>query len=101
VDLIIKAINEPNRRAILQLVAFENLSAGEIAEHFSITRSAVSQHLGVLKEAGLVTEKRLGTKRFYRTCPERFRELHDFLNSFWDEKLFNLKAVIESSEAKN
>ncbi len=100
-DLIIKAINEPNRRAILQLVAFDNLSAGEIAEHFSITRSAVSQHLGVLKEAGLVTEKRLGTKRFYQTRPESFRELRDFLDSFWDEKLLKLKTIIESAEAKN
>jgi DNA-binding transcriptional ArsR family regulator len=101
VDSIIQAIAEPNRRAILQIVARQELSAGEIATHFSISRPAVSQHLTVLKEAGLLLERREGTSRFYRTHPEGFRELKEFLESFWDERLLKLKKVIETKGRKN
>jgi DNA-binding transcriptional ArsR family regulator len=101
VDSIIQAIAEPNRRAILQIVATQELSAGEIASNFSISRPAVSQHLTVLKEAGLLLERREGTSRFYRTHPEGFRELNEFLESFWDERLLKLKKVIETKGRKN
>jgi DNA-binding transcriptional ArsR family regulator len=101
VDSIIQAIAEPNRRAILQIVARQELSAGEIAEHFSISRPAVSQHLTVLKEAGLLLERREGTSRYYQTRPEGFRELRAFLESFWDEKLLKLKKVVETKGRKN
>lgn len=100
-DSIIQAIAEPNRRAILQIVAKRELSAGEIAEHFSISRPAVSQHLTVLKEAGLLLERREGTSRFYKTRPEGFRELREFLESFWDDKLLKLKKVVETRRRKN
>ncbi|MCA9839737.1 MAG: winged helix-turn-helix transcriptional regulator, partial [Trueperaceae bacterium] len=86
-DLTLKALSEPHRRAILQLVAFEQLSAGEIAEQFSISRPAVSQHLGVLKAAGLISEERKGTKRLYQTRPEGFTDLRAYIDSFWDESL--------------
>jgi DNA-binding transcriptional ArsR family regulator len=101
VDSIIQAIAEPNRRAILQMVAKQELSAGEIAAHFSISRPAVSQHLTVLKEAGLLLERRDGTSRFYRTHPEGFRELKEFLESFWDDRLLKLKKVVETKRRKN
>jgi DNA-binding transcriptional ArsR family regulator len=101
VDSVIQAIAEPNRRAILQIVAKQELSAGEIATHFSISRPAVSQHLTVLKEAGLLLERREGTSRYYRTHPEGFRELEDFLESFWDEKLLKLKKAVETKRRKN
>jgi DNA-binding transcriptional ArsR family regulator len=101
VDSIIQAIAEPNRRAILKIVARQELSAGEIASNFSISRPAVSQHLTVLKEAGLLLERREGTSRFYRTRPEGFRELKEFLESFWDERLLKLKKVIETKGRKN
>jgi DNA-binding transcriptional ArsR family regulator len=101
VDSVIQAIAEPNRRSILQIVAKQELSAGEIATHFSISRPAVSQHLTVLKEAGLLLERREGTSRYYRTRPEGLRELKDFLESFWDEKLLKLKKVVETKGRKN
>ena len=100
-DSVIQAIAEPNRRAILQIVAAQELSAGEIANHFSISRPAVSQHLTVLKDAGLLTERREGTSRFYRTRPEGLSELKGFLESFWDERLLQLKKVVETRGRKN
>ena len=69
-DDALRALAEPRRRAILQLVAHSELSAGEIASCFDVTRTAVSQHLTVLKNAGLLTERRLATRRLYRARPE-------------------------------
>ncbi len=97
---IIQAITEPNRREILKMVARRELTAGEIASHFSISRPAVSQHITILKEAGLLLERREGTSRFYQTDPEGFKELIDFINFFWDEKLLKLKKVIEVKQRK-
>ena len=65
-EAALKAIAGPRRRRILTLVRDGELSAGEIAAHFDVTRPAVSQHLNVLKEAGLVSERRNGTRRLYR-----------------------------------
>ncbi len=93
-----KAIAEPRRRAILRLVLDDELSAGEIASHFDVTRPAVSQHLTVLKEAGLVDERRNGTRRLYRARPEGLAELKAFLEEFWDEKLAALKREAEREE---
>jgi DNA-binding transcriptional ArsR family regulator len=96
----IRAIAEPNRRRILQLVAGGELSAGEIASRFEITRPAVSQHLGVLREAGLVAERRDGTRRLYSLRPEGFADLRSFLEAFWDEKLERLKEAAELEEGR-
>ena len=93
-----KAIAAPHRRTILRLVAGSELSAGEIAAHFELTRPAVSQHLSVLKEAGLVSERRNGTRRLYRTRPEGLVELKAFLEEFWDERLEALKREAEREE---
>jgi DNA-binding transcriptional ArsR family regulator len=98
VETALKAIAEPRRQAILRLVLDEELSAGEIASHFDVTRPAVSQHLTVLKEAGLVDERRNGTRRLYRARPEGLAELKAFLEEFWDEKLAALKREIEREE---
>ncbi len=79
-DEALRALAEPRRRAILQLVAHSELSAGEIAGCFDVTRTAVSQHLTVLKNAGLLSERRLATRRLYRARPEGLagrREFHD------------------------
>jgi len=95
----LKAIAEPRRRQILELVRDGELSAGRIAEHFDVTRSAISQHLGVLKEAGLVSERRNGTQRLYLTRAEGLRELQVFLNGFWDERLDALRGAAEWKEA--
>jgi len=98
VEAALKAIAEPRRRAILSLVREGELSAGEIASHFEVTRPAVSQHLNVLKEAGLVSERRNGTRRLYRARPEGLVELRDFLNGFWDVRLEALKHEAEKEE---
>ncbi len=97
-EAALKAIAGPRRRQILALVRDGELAAGEIAAHFDVTRPAVSQHLHVLKEAGLVSERRNGTKRLYRARPEGLAELKDFLEEFWDERLVALKREAEREE---
>src|SRR5688572_26034204 len=94
----IQALAEPRRREILQLVRDRELNAGEIASGFDVTRPAISQHLGVLKEAGLVSERREGTKRFYRARPEGLAELKEFLEGFWSFSLTELKREAEAQE---
>ena len=96
----IRAIAEPNRRRILQLVTAKELSAGEIASRFEITRPAISQHLAVLREAGLVAERREGTRRLYSLRPEGFADLKAFLEAFWEEGLERLKLAAEAEEKR-
>ena len=100
VETALKAIAAPRRRQILTLVRDDELSAGEIASHFDVTRPAVSQHLNVLKEAGLVSERRNGTRRLYRARPEGLVELRDFLEGFWDVRLEALRREAEKVERK-
>src|ERR1051326_4719896 len=95
VESALRAIAEPRRRQILRLVRDDELSAGEIAAHFDVSRPAVSQHLTVLKEAGLVDERRNGTRRLYRARPEGLAELKAFLEEFWGDRLEALKREAE------
>ena len=97
-EAALKAIAAPRRRQILSLVRDAELSAGEIAAHFDVTRPAVSQHLTVLKDAGLVSERRTGTKRLYRARPQALGELKAFLEEFWDERLEALAREAEREE---
>lgn len=99
-EAALKAIAEPRRRQILTLVRGGELSAGEIASHFEVTRPAISQHLTVLKEAGLVRERRDGTRRLYRARPEGLAELRSFLDGFWDVRLEALQREAERKEAR-
>jgi DNA-binding transcriptional ArsR family regulator len=99
-EAALKAIAEPNRRRILQLVRDEELSAGEIASHFDVTRPAVSQHLTILKEAGLVSERRDGTKRLYRAHPNGLADLKAFLDDFWGDRLEVLRQEAEREEKR-
>ena len=96
----IRALAEPRRRRILELVARRELSAGQIASRFEVSRPAISQHLTVLKEVGLVTERREGTRRLYRTRPEGLAELKSFIERFWDERLERLKLAAELEEGR-
>jgi DNA-binding transcriptional ArsR family regulator len=98
VDLALKAIAEPRRRAILRLVRDEELPSGEIARHFDESGPAISQHLGVLKEAGLVTERRDGTRRLYRARLDGIDDLRRFLDDFWDDRLDRLRTVAEAAQ---
>ena len=97
-EIALRAIAEPHRREILRLVWDAELSAGEIAAHFDVTRPAVSQHLTILKDAGLVTERRDGTRRLYRARPQGLAELKEFLEEFWDVRLATLKREAERKE---
>src|SRR3954466_6291545 len=99
-EAALKAIAAPRRRQILSLIRAGELSAGEIAAQVDVTPPAVSQHLNVLKEAGLVTERRNGTRRLYRVRPEGLAQLKAFLEEFWDERLDALKAEAEREEAE-
>ena len=99
-EAVLKAIAEPRRREILQLVSGGELTAGEIAARFDVTRPAISQHLTILRNAGLLDERREGTRRLYRLRPEAFGEVRAYLESFWEESLLALKNVVESDERR-
>jgi DNA-binding transcriptional ArsR family regulator len=96
-ETLLHALAEPRRLAILRLVHSRELAAGEISRHFSTTRPAISQHLRVLTDAGLLTQRRDGTRRLYRVRPEAFQRLRSFLDFFWEDKLAQLKAAAEGA----
>ncbi|MCB2200969.1 metalloregulator ArsR/SmtB family transcription factor [bacterium] len=89
------ALADPTRRAILRLVWDEELPAGDIAAHFPVTRPAISRHLRVLRDANLVEEHRVGTKRLYRARPERIEELRSYLENYWEAGLGEIKRLAE------
>jgi DNA-binding transcriptional ArsR family regulator len=95
-DEALRALAEPRRRAILNLVSNEELAAGEIAANFDITRTAISQHLTVLKDAGLLLERREGTRRLYRARPEGLAELRGLLEGMWASSLDVARQLVES-----
>ena len=97
-DVLLQAIAEPNRRRIIQILHKDELSAGEISTRFNVTRPAISQHLKVLEEAGLVGVRQEGTRRLYRFRPEGLSELKSFLEEFWDDQLWLLKQAAEAEE---
>jgi DNA-binding transcriptional ArsR family regulator len=101
VDAALKALAEPRRREILRLVWSQELPATEIADRFlDVTRPAISQHLSVLKEADLVTERRDGTRRLYRANTATMAELRAFLDDYWTSGLERLRDVAEAAEAR-
>jgi DNA-binding transcriptional ArsR family regulator len=101
VDAALKALAEPRRREILRLVWSQELPASDIADRFrDVTRPAISQHLAVLKDADLVTERRDGTRRLYRAKTETMAELRDFLDEYWTSGLERLRDVAEEAEAR-
>ena len=97
---VVQALTEPRRREILGLIRDRELAAGEIAAQFEVTRPAISQHLTVLRNAGLVTERREGARRLYRARPEGLAELRSFLDGFWDDRLDRLKAAAEEEQRR-
>lgn len=99
-EAALKAIAEPNRRRILTLVRDGEMSAGDIAAHFDVTGPAISQHLKVLKEAGLVDERRAGARRLYSLRRNGLSDIKEFLESFWAEGLERLKYAAEAEERK-
>ena len=98
VDSAFRALADPTRRRIIELVALRGLPAGDIARHFHTTRPAVSQHLTVLRKAGLLTERREGRTRIYQTNQETVDEVVQHLQSFWSGRLHELKRQAEHEE---
>ncbi|WP_439029577.1 ArsR/SmtB family transcription factor [Gordonia terrae] len=96
VDEALRAMAEPRRRAILELVSGHELAAGEIAAHFEVSRTAISQHISVLKDAGLLVERREGTRRIYRTRPEGINQLRDMLDGMWASSLDIARQLVEA-----
>lgn len=95
----IQAISDPTRFAILQLLKDGELPAGRIAQNFeNITRPAVSQHLGLLKDRKLLTERREGTRRYYSINNEGFHGIRKMLEDFWTPRLETLKTLAEAEE---
>ena len=95
---VFEAVAQPKRREILRLLAAGELSAGEIASHFEVTQPAISQHLKVLKEVGLVNERREGTRRLLSVRAEGLQELNSFLAEILPSSLERLKAAAEREE---
>jgi DNA-binding transcriptional ArsR family regulator len=97
---VFEAIAQPKRREILRLLADRELSAGEVASRFSVTQPAISQHLKVLKEAGLISERRDAQRRLYSVRAEGLADLHGFLAEVMPAGLARLKRAAEAEQRK-
>ncbi len=98
-DAALKAFAEPRRREILRLVWSQELPAAHIAARFDdVTRSAVSQHLAVLRDTALVLERRDGTRRLYRANHEEMAKLRAFLDDYWTGSLERLRDLSEAAQ---
>jgi DNA-binding transcriptional ArsR family regulator len=96
----IEALGDPTRRAIFERLAERPLAVGELASELPVSRPAVSQHLKVLKRAGLVTDHPAGTRRIYQLNPEGVGALRDYLDGFWNRSLAAFKRAAEEGETK-
>jgi DNA-binding transcriptional ArsR family regulator len=95
----VQAVAQPRRREILRLIWDAERSAGEIADAFDVTFGAISQHLGVLRQAGLVVVRKDGTRRFYRANREALGPMATWLESMWAGHLDRLADLAEQAEA--
>jgi DNA-binding transcriptional ArsR family regulator len=93
----LQVVAEPHRREILRLVWDRELAAGEIAANFDLTFGAVSQHLGILKEAGMVSVRKEGNRRFYKADLDDTSPLRATLEAMWESTLDRLVRVIEET----
>ncbi len=99
-DAVLRALADPHRRDILRLVQDDELPAGQIAANFELTQQAVSQHLSVLKRAGLLDERREGTRRLYLFRSASLEPLRDLLEEFWPDALGRLKRAVEEAHPR-
>jgi DNA-binding transcriptional ArsR family regulator len=95
------ALGDPTRRAIFEQLAARPRAVGELANGLPVSRPAVSQHLRVLKSAGLVTERAEGTRRVYRVDPDGIVALRAYFEGFWDRALASFQAEAEAQERRN
>ena len=94
----IQALSNETRFKIVDLVREREMAAGTIARRFKLTRPAVSQHIAILREAGLLEQRRVGAQRYYMVRSEAFDELVDYIEGFWRPRLRRLKQVAETIE---
>jgi DNA-binding transcriptional ArsR family regulator len=99
-DMALRALADGTRRQILALVWDEERTAGAIASEFALTRPAISHHLAVLAESGLVSVRRQGTRRFYRTDRRMLTLIQTEMKAFWNDRLRRLKYTVEAGEGK-
>ncbi len=99
-DLVLRALADPHRRDIIRLIRETELPAGQIAANFTLTQQAVSQHITVLKRAGLLEERREGTRRLYRFHSDALAPVRDLLDEFWPAALERLKRAVERDHPK-
>jgi len=92
------ALSDATRREVFELVAERPRAVGELAARLPVSRPAVSQHLRVLKEAGLVEDEAVGARRIYKLHPEGIEELRSYLDGFWSRSLRAFKAAAEAGE---
>ncbi|HEX4526958.1 MAG TPA: metalloregulator ArsR/SmtB family transcription factor [Gaiellaceae bacterium] len=97
-DTVMNALGDPTRRAVYERLRAGPRSVGEIAAGLPVSRPAVSQHLRVLKEAGLVDERRAGTRRIYELSPRGLAELRAYFEQFWSQALDAYKTAVERKE---
>lgn len=95
------ALGDPTRRAIFARIAERPRPVGELARGLPVSRPAVSQHLRVLKEAGLVIDEPQGNRRIYRADPDGLAALRAQLDRFWSQALTNFKAIVEQSKEED
>jgi len=95
-----KAVADDSRREMLVLLKDNERTPSEISNHFSFTQPAISTHLRVLKEAGLVLERREGKNRFYSLNRQTMSDLSEFFDSFWDDKLDRLREHVEKRQSR-
>jgi len=99
---VFRAISDPTRRAIIGILADGEMTIGEVANRFEMTRPGIAKHLGILREGNLVSVRENGRERVHKLEPMALKSVEDWLghfSQFWDDKLGNLKAAIEKSEA--
>jgi DNA-binding transcriptional ArsR family regulator len=92
------ALADPTRRTIFELVVARPRAVGELAEELPVTRPAVSQHLKLLKTAGLVLDRAEGTRRIYQANPDGLSDMRAQLDRFWNQTLANFKQLVEQPE---
>lgn len=92
---VLNALADPTRRSVFERLAGGHRSVGELAAELPVSRPAVSQHLRVLKDVGLVSEQQVGTRRYYRARPEGLAELRTYVERFWKEALASFKEAAE------
>jgi DNA-binding transcriptional ArsR family regulator len=97
-EIQLNAIGDPTRRAILARLLKGPLSVGKLADDFPVSRPAISQHLKILKQAKLVTDRAEGNRRLYQLNPEGFASLREYFDQFWNRALIAFKKKVEEEK---